>query len=152
MTALEENKELVERASFDVFTEGDLDIIDELVSDDFVLHDATSPEEPRGRDALKEYVQTYRDAFSDLDASMDMVVAEGDVVAVSFTVRGTHTGRLPEAPDLEPTGKEIEIAGMEFDRIEDGQLVETWQIYDAFGLLQQLGVGPTEEPPKGSAE
>lgn len=145
MTTPEENKQIVERASFDVFTEGDLDIIDELVSDDFVLHDPTSPEEIRGRDGLKEYVQTYRNAFSDLDATMDAIVAEGNTAAVRFTVRGTHTGPLPEAPDLEPTDREIEVAGMEFDRIENGQLVETWQIFDALGLLQQLGVAPAEE-------
>lgn len=112
-----------------------------------MLHDATSPEEIRGRDEFKEYVRTYRNAFSDLEATMDTVVAEGDLVAVSFTVRGTHSGPLPEAPDLEPTGREIEVVGMEFDRIEDGQLVETWQLYDALGLLQQLGVVPAEGTP-----
>lgn len=146
MATAEENKRLVERASFDVFAEGDLDIIDEAVSEDYVLHDPTTPEEIRGREAFKEYVRTYRDAFSDIDITTDDVVAEGDTVAVRFTIRGTHTGTFPEAPDLEPTNREIEVVGMEFDRIREGQLAETWQIFDVFGLLQQLGVAPTEEP------
>lgn len=147
MATPEENKELVEQASFDVFVEGSTDRLDELLTDDYVLHDPTSPEEIRGRDAFKEYIQTYRNAFSDLDATIETIIAEDDLVAVRFRVRGTHDGPLPEAPDLEPTGREIEIVGMEFDRIENGRLAETWQVFDALGMLQQLGVIPSEELP-----
>lgn len=65
------------------------------------------------------------------------MVAESDIVSSHFTVSGTHEGSFP---DLDPTGKEFEIDGMEFDRVEDGKLVETWLMPDVFGFLQQLGV------------
>jgi predicted ester cyclase len=38
-----------------------------------------------------------------------------------------------------PTGNQVEITGMTIDRIEGGQLVETWDIYDALGMLRQVG-------------
>ena len=145
MESSEENKKLVERASFKVFNEGNVEILEEVLADEFVLHDSTSPEEIRGREAFEEYIRTYRNAFPDLDATIDSIVAEGDLVAARFTVRGTHEGPLPEAPDLKPTGTEIEISGMEFDRIENNRLAETWQAIDVYSLLGQLGVIPTDE-------
>lgn len=147
MSTPEENKELVERASFEVFNEGNTDLLDEVVTDDYVLHDAASPETIRGRDAFREYVETYRDAFPDLNATIDSIITEENLVAVRFTVRGTHEGPLPDVPELEPTGKEVEVVGMEFDRIENGRIAETWQVYDALGLLRQLGAFPSEEFP-----
>ncbi|WP_227380489.1 ester cyclase [Haladaptatus halobius] len=145
MSTPEENKELVERTSFEVYTEGNVDLIDEMVSDDYVLHDPTSPEEVRGPDGLKEHVKTYRDAFPDLDATIESLIAEDDLVAVRFVTRGTHEGPLPDLPDLEPTGKEFEVTGTEFDRIEDGKLAETWLMFDTLGFMEQLGVIPSEE-------
>lgn len=146
MATTQENKELVERG-FESFAEENLDRIDELMADDYVLHDPTVPEEIRGRDAFKEYLQSYRTAFPDMTVTIDSMVAENDLVAVRFRVRGTHEGPLPDAPDLEPTGKEIEVVGMEFDRIENGRVAETWQMFDLFGMFQQLEILPTEEIP-----
>ena len=146
-TSVEErNREIVERVSFEPYVTGEMDAIDEMVSEGFVLHDPLSPEEIRGPEGLKEYVETFRTAFPDLQATMEDIVAEDDRVAVHWTVGGTHEGPIPDL-DLEPTGKTFEIAGMEFDRIEDGKLAETWLMYDSLGFMHQLGVIPTEEDP-----
>lgn len=143
MTTPEKNKEIVERASFESYSEGNMDIIDELVSDDFVLHESFPllPEETRGRDGLKEHVEVARSAFSDASYTMEHMVAEDDFVAAHYTLRGTHDGPIPGL-DLAPTGEEFEIIGMEFDRIEDGKLVETWYLLDTLGFLQQVGALP----------
>lgn len=143
MTTAEANKELVERGSFETYTEGEMDVIDELVSDDYVLHDPLTPEEVRGREGLKEHVEGLRNAFPDLSATIEHVVAEDDLVAVRFTTRGTYENPLPDL-DVEATGEKIEITGMEFDRIEDGKLAETWLEYDSIGFLQQLGALPED--------
>jgi steroid delta-isomerase-like uncharacterized protein len=118
-----------------VYETGDLDVIDEVVSEDFVLHDPLIPEEIRGREGLKEHVEINREAFPDLNITIEQLVAEDDLVAAQFTFRGTHEGSIPDF-DIEPTGAEIEIAGMEFDRIEDGKLVETRLLYDTLDFMQ----------------
>ncbi|WP_331234165.1 ester cyclase [Natronorarus salvus] len=144
-TSVEErNREIVERVSFEPYVTGEMDAIDEMVSEGFVLHDPLSPEEIRGPERFKEYVESFRTAFPDLHLTTEEIVAEDDRVAVHWTVGGTHEGPIPNL-DLEPTGEEFEISGMEFDRIEDGKLAETWLVYDSLGFMQQLGVIPTEE-------
>lgn len=143
-TGAESNTELVERCSFDPYTTGELDAIDEMVSENYVLHDPTEPEEIRGREGLKTHVESLRTAFPDLSASIEALIAEDDLVAVRFTTSGTYEKRLPGL-DVEPTGETFEISGMEFDRIENGELVETWLAYDTLGFAQQLGAIP-EDP------
>jgi steroid delta-isomerase-like uncharacterized protein len=145
MTTPEENKELVERGSFDVYEEGELELVDELVSDDYELHDPSWPEEIRGRDGFKQSIETIRNALPDLSISIEHMTAEDDLVTVHFTFRGTHEGPIPEL-GLEATGEEVEVVGMEVDRIEDGKLAETWVVNDTLGFMQQLGVIPAEEP------
>lgn len=146
MTPAEENKELVRRVQFDTYTgEEDLDIIDELVSDEFVQRDPFTGE-TRGPDALREGIESFRTAFTDLTITINHMVAENDIVASHFTVGGTHEGSFPDL-DLEPTGEEFDIEGMEFDRVEDGKLAETWLMPDTLRFLQQLDVFSDEDVP-----
>lgn len=146
MTPSEENKELVKRASFEPYTEGNVDAIDELVSERYVLHDPTSSEEIRGREGLREHIESLRNAFPDLSATIEHAVAEDDLVTVHFTTSGTHEGPVPGL-DLEPTGETFEISGMELDRIEGGKLVETWLVYDTLEFARQLGAIPEMDVP-----
>lgn len=135
MVSTDENKELVRRVQYETYSgEEDSDIIDELVSDEFIQHDPIAGE-VRGPDELKETVESFQTAFPDLTFTVNHMVAENDIVSSHFTVSGTHEGSFPDL-DLDPTGKEFEIDGMEFDRVEDGKLVETWLMPDVFGFLQ----------------
>lgn len=146
MATPDEKEELVRRVQYDTYTgEEDLDVIDELVSDEFVQHDPLV-DDVHGPDDFKEYLETFQNAFTDITATIHQMIAEDDLVASHFTVRGTHEGQFPGL-DIEPTGEEFEIDGMEFDQVEDGKLVESWLMYDALGFLQQLGALPDEELP-----
>lgn len=118
------NKTIVRRASFDVYNEGTLEVLDEQVSDDVVLYDISGSRVIRGREAYEEYVRGFGDAFPDFSVTIDSIIGEGNLVAVRYTASGTFEGRLPGRPGLEPTGQEFEVIGMEFDRIEDGRLAE----------------------------
>ncbi|WP_440763948.1 ester cyclase [Natronorubrum sp. DTA7] len=137
-----ETRSLVRRDPEEVWTEGNLELIDELFADDFVLHDPATDGEPRGRDDYREYVETYRAAFPDVEYEVESIVAETDVAALRYTARGTHEG---EFAGVEPTGERVTVSGMEQYRIEDGRIVEMWTSYDALGLFQQLGVVPPLE-------
>jgi predicted ester cyclase len=143
MTMAESNEELVERVSFETYTEGNVDVIDELVSEEYRLYDPMSPEPIRGREGLKDYVESLREAAPDFSATIEHVIADDEFVAVHFTIRGTQEGSVPDL-GLEPTGNPFEVVGIELDRIEEGKLVETWLAYDTLGFAEQLGALETK--------
>lgn len=74
-------------------------------------------------------------AFPDLRHEIHELVAEGDVVALRATPRGTHQG---EFLGIEPTGKKIGFDVMAFFRIVNGKIQEEWVVADLMGLTQQL--------------
>lgn len=138
-TRLAEHREIARRVNDEIWGEGNLDLIDEYVAEDYVEHNTASPEDIHGREGYRANVETVREAFPDVDVVLHHVVAEGDTVATHYTITGTHRGPLM---GIEPTGVEVEFSGMAVARIEDGRLVEDWSCVDLFGLMEQLGVGP----------
>jgi predicted ester cyclase len=64
---------------------------------------------------------------------------DGDLVATSFTDRGTHRGELLGLP---ATGREVTVRGINIERVRDGRIVETWHVEDIAGLMAQVGASP----------
>jgi predicted ester cyclase len=89
---------------------------------------------------MKQYISHYFRAFPDLRWTIETMIAEGDLVAVHYTGRGTHQGDLMGIP---PTGKQATASAVLILQIEDGKIVEDWLEGDKLGLLQQLGVIPS---------
>jgi steroid delta-isomerase-like uncharacterized protein len=116
--------------------------VDELFAPHCVLHDPAVPGEVRGPEGIKQYVGMYRSAYPDTRFTVEDQIAEGDEVVTRWTGRGTHQGELMGTP---PTGQEVTVTGIEFDRVSGGNLEETWVNYDALGMMQQLGVIPQPE-------
>ena len=131
MSTSEDNKAVV-RACFENASQGNFDALDEIVAPGYVLH----PEEVRGADGLKEMVQRYRDALSDLRVSIDQQFSEGDYVATRLTLRGTHDGDLMGTP---ATGNQVEFTGITISRCEGGRIVEEWELTDTVSLVGQIG-------------
>jgi predicted ester cyclase len=77
----EENKALVRRQEEELFGGGKLDVADEIYAPDYVGHDPSNPEEVRGLQAAKRAAAEYRQAFPDLQVSVEDLIAEGDRVA-----------------------------------------------------------------------
>lgn len=132
-----ENEELDDRIIEDVISRGELDLVDDLFANDYVMHNPDLPEEIHGPEAFKEYVRMERSAFPDLTCSAEARVIEGNTVATRFTNRGTHEG---EFMGIDPTGSEVTVSGIVINRYDNGKLVETHVVGDSLGLLQQLGV------------
>ncbi len=131
----EENKTLV-RTVVELFNQGDLDAAATYLAADYVDY-SDPPGTPRGNMSTKQRWSMLRGAFSDAHVTIDDLVAEGDTVAVRFTLRGTHTGELFSLP---PTGSQVAVTGIDINRIMKGQIVERWANFDTLGMLQQLGV------------
>lgn len=133
----------VVRRFFGAWNESDLASIDEVVAADAEHHDPMDPPDlPPGPEGERQRIEAYRSAFPDARIEIEDMVAEDDRVAVRWTATGTHEG---EFRGVEPTGTEVEIDGFEINRLEDGQIAESWVLFDALGLLQQLDAVP-EEP------
>jgi steroid delta-isomerase-like uncharacterized protein len=138
----EQNKAIERRLLDEVYNQGKLEVIDELVASDFVGHGTAMEGGDQGRDAYKGFVIMMRTAFPDLQMMIEDQVAEGDKVVTRFRARGTHTGTFQGIP---PTGKTGELSGTIIDRIADGKIIECWGNSDDLGLLQQLGIVPSVE-------
>ena len=138
----EENKALSRRAIEEVFVAGNLDVVDEIVSEDHVHYDPAMPEEGHGREHFKEFASMYRSAFPDVHMQIEDRIAEGDRVATRWVASGTHEGELM---GINPTGNRVTVVGTTIDRIANGQIAETWDNYDALGMMQQVGAIPSPE-------
>lgn len=134
-----ELKAIARREIEEVFSAGELDVVDEIYAADYVGHDPALPEAIHGRSGVKEQVTGYRSAFPDLRLTADDIVAEGDRVVTRWTATGTHEGELF---GVAPTGRQVTVNGITVMRIAGGRIAEDWTSWDALGLMQQLGALP----------
>jgi steroid delta-isomerase-like uncharacterized protein len=133
----EENQALARRAWEAV---DNPDLIDEVYASDVVWHEPDR--DIHGTEEAKQFVSLYKTAFPDMTITVEDVIAEGDKVVTRVTLRGTHQGETEEFGP--PTGRQVEGKGVTISRIEGGQIVEDWDIYDNLSLLQQLGRAPEQ--------
>jgi steroid delta-isomerase-like uncharacterized protein len=124
-----EKKILVRRWLDEVFSRGDLDEVGEFFSANYALHDPSFPHDVHGPEGISRYVTAYRAAFPDLRVTVEDQLAEGDKVVTRWTARGTHSGEFLGMP---PTGDEVTVSGIEFDRIVGGRIDEAWVGYHPF--------------------
>jgi steroid delta-isomerase-like uncharacterized protein len=137
----ERNKAIVRRSYEEVLSRGQLEVVDELVSEDFVAH--TPSHDIRGAAKMRQYVRELRGAFPDLQITVEDQIAEGDKVVSRWSATGTHAGPYQGIP---ATGKRGRMSGVDIDYVVDGKVVECWTLADNLSLLQQLGVLPMPEP------
>jgi predicted ester cyclase len=141
-SAAEGVKALARRIADEIWTQGKLDVIDEVIAPEFVGQSPTDGEF-RGPAGFRQLVERYHSAFSNVVMRIDSLVAEGDTVATHWTATGIHTGELM---GVAPTGREVKVEGVQFDRVRDGKIVESQGLFDALGLLQQVGALPAGTP------
>lgn len=141
--SLEDNKELVRRLC-DVFNTGNLNVIDEVATEDFVLHHATD-RDITPREMYKQTFLMSRNAFPDMHLVIDDIFAEGAKVACRWTLSGTHKGEYQGIP---PTNNKVVVSGNNIFRIANGKVAEIWSRSNTLGMMQQLGVIPPMGPPK----
>jgi steroid delta-isomerase-like uncharacterized protein len=138
---MEANKELLERY-VELYNSGDLDACMELYAEDASqrMHDGVF----EGIDAIAERLARDLTAFPDAEYVVNSFFAEGDKFADEWTFTGTNTGplRLPDGSEIPPTGKPVEIKGMEYVEVRDGKIVVDNLYYDFMTAVAQLGLIP----------
>ena len=133
-------KTLTRRFYDDVLVGGNLDLIDELVHDEFVEHEEF-PGLPPGKESIRFFVTTMREAFPDLTTTVEDIIVEDNKVVSRLRFSGTHRGEFGGIP---PTGKKIDVQAIDIVAYRDGKLIEHWGVTDQMAMMQQLGV--IEEP------
>jgi steroid delta-isomerase-like uncharacterized protein len=137
--SVEENKAVLRREVEELYNHtGNLDVVEQIFSPDYLSHEPTSGE-VRGIEGARQFAATFRKAFPDLENTIEDMIAEGDKVVMRFRGSGTHEGETTEAFGP-PTGKRMEITGITIKRFARGKIVEAWTNFDALGMMQQLGV------------
>jgi steroid delta-isomerase-like uncharacterized protein len=130
----EQTKALVRRA-YDAMSRGDLTVLADTLSEDFVEHELLIDLPPTKEGTLRMF-QVMRDAFPDLRMTIDDMIAEGDRVFVRATMSGTHQGEFLGIP---ATGRKINVPIGDFLLVRGGKVVEHRGVTDTGAMLQQLG-------------
>ena len=132
-----ENEALVRRYVEEVYDQRRLDVVDEIFAPDFTLHDPDLPGGARGPEGMKRVAETFVGAFPDLQVSLNDEFSSGDKVVTRWTSMGTHQGELM---GIAPTGNRVEVTAVGIWRVAEGKIAEAWVVFDALGMMQQLGV------------
>lgn len=138
MNLLDENKIIITRYFEEVWNKGKLDVLEELLSPEYINHNPGTANPKPGPDGLKPIVTAIRTGFPDLKYIIKRMVVREDQVAVLVTMTGTHKGDFFGIP---ATGKTINVDQMQIERIVDGKIVEHWRVTDDLSMMSQLGKG-----------
>ncbi len=134
-----DNKALATRFFAEVCNGRSMPAADELFAANHVYHDPSSPWVGSGPEGMKQLTSAYHRAFPDAHWAIDEMWECEDTVITRWTGHGTHRGDLT---GLAPTGKSVTVAGIWIHRIADARIVESWNIWDTLGMMQQLGAFP----------
>lgn len=134
---IQQNRRLIERYFEEVWNQGRLEMLDELIHAAYVNHSPGLPDPQPGPAGLKPIVAAMRIGLPDMHYTIEDMVIAPDKVAVRVTLRATHSGELF---GMAPTGRRITVDQMQIERIENGQIIEHWRRTDDIGMLRQLGL------------
>lgn len=134
-TSSSQDVERVLSRYFEILASHDISRLGEVLADNYRVHRPDGTLE--GLENFKQLMRALWSGGPDVRYVRDVAVVDGDKIAYSYHVQGTHTGVLMGMP---PTGKAFTAHGMQIDRVENGKIVESWNVVDRLGLMQQLGV------------
>ena len=139
---MSDNKDVLARL-YDAINGGDLDLVDEILADDFVEHEEMPGLAPTKEGVLAMF-RMYLAAFPDMQMHAEEVLVSGDKTVTRARATGTHQGELMGMP---PTGKSVDVKLIDIMQFNDAGMVrEHWGLMDMFSMMQQLGAIP-EGPP-----
>lgn len=135
------NKEVIRRLAM-AFNTADYDAVDDLVSEQFVLHpNPMVPNGVKGASGFKQLCRDVRAAIPNAYHPIDHLLGEGDLVAIHLIFTGTFEQPFASIP---PTNKRVHYGMLNFWRVENGKAIESWWYMDSLDVEQQFGVLPSE--------
>ena len=142
---LEANKDIVRRFG-EAVNNNNYEALDDIVSANFIRHSQATPEvKIRSLEEFKQFGKISSESIPDMKGTIEMMIAEGDFVAIYATFIGTQKGSMGPFP---ASNKKMESKTMAIFRLENGKIAELWIEWDNLATLFQLG----HFPPPGMTE
>ncbi len=133
------NKEIVMRA-FEILNGHMYDGLDQVIARDYRRYCQATPEaKVDSLDDFRDLLQEWDRQIPDARVEIDVLIAEGNLVAFYGTFSGTQTGPMGPFP---ATGERMDSEFAGYHRIDKGKIVETWVTWDNMTILKQLGLFP----------
>lgn len=123
----------------------DAGAMDALVTDDIVWFDPALPEPARGKAQVRAFMDASWRAFPDLRFSQPdppFMVEQDDRVAWAWRMQGTFDGEPMDPPGFAPTGRAMDVRGVDEWIMRDGRIAHYRATYDVNELARQLGIVP----------
>jgi steroid delta-isomerase-like uncharacterized protein len=139
----QENLAASRRVIEEAFGEGDLAVLDQVCAEGFVGHDPIMGDQDR--EAVKQTIASYREAFPDLSFTIEDIFAVDDKVVMRWRAVGTFQN---EFMGLQPTGERGDpVEGISIDRFDaDGKIAEAWGQWDTLTFMRAIGAIPEVAP------
>ena len=139
--SVQDNMQLATRWFQEVWNEGKMQTVHELLSADAVGIGQTGAEVAlHGPQQFVPFVEQIRTAFPDIHVDVEDAFGADDKVVLRWSARMTHQGHTLGIP---ATGKRVRLTGISILRVVDGKIVAGWDNWDQLGRLQHIGAaGP----------
>ena len=129
----------VARTIFEALSKRDLDTAMKFNTDDAV-DDFVAIGEFRGRLAIRRFFDELLAAFPDFDIAVDRIVGDDSAAVVQWHAAGTFSGGKFQG--IEPTGKHVQIRGVDVMEFAEGRYVHNTIYYDGASFARQIGMLP----------
>ena len=134
-----ENKAIVRRLVEEAQSAGNISLVDELLSSDFIDHTPLPGFSPT-REGIKALFTALRVAFPNLHVTIQEQIAEDQKVMTRKTFSGTHGGEFLGVP---ASNRQVEFEVIDIMSVVDNQITDHRVIVDNLSLMQQLGAIPS---------
>lgn len=134
---VEENIQLIRRWFQEIWNEGKIQTVHDLMSPDAIgIGQTGSQGEIHGPDEFVPFVKQIRAAFPDIHVEIEDAFGAGDKVVARWSATMTHRG---DDLGMPATGKPVRITGTTIARVANGQVIEGWDNWDQLAMLEQIG-------------
>lgn len=130
-------KAIIRRYFEEVLSKGNLQLIDVLISPQYVSHYPAGYELGGGPEDVRQIVTSVRRAFPDVHFTVDDLISEGEKVVCRWTFQGVQESDFMGIP---ASGRKAAVMGIAIYRVVNEQIAEAWFTWDALGLMRQLHV------------
>ena len=131
----EQNMSSARRLLEEVWTEGNLSRLSEVMVEDVVARPMPHTDPLRGVEEYRQFIAVYKGIFLDMRFTIEDQFASGNKVATRWVA--SVSGELEDALLDEETGEPLAIDGVTITHHDaDGKIVEEWAVWDTHSLLR----------------
>lgn len=113
----------------EVWNNGNVNIIDELLDENIITHGLDTEGSGVGIQSFKVFHKDFTDNFKDIHVEVEQIIAEDDYEVARCTASAVQ----------KLTGRKVEFSGIVINKIKDGKIIEAWNNFDFLSMYLQLG-------------